>query len=312
MNAVNISSVDLNLLVVLDALLQEGSATRAAARLHVTQSAVSSALRRLRDLFGDPLLVRRAHGLSPTPRAARLAPELSDLLGRTRALLAGEPSTDLAATTRTFSIACSDAVATVLLAPLLREMRVRLPAARLRLVTIDRMVASDGLARGSIDLLVGIPPELPRGCLAELLYEDPMRCIVRAGHPRAKRRLSLASYTELPHVELALFGQPDETVDRALARRGKTREVRVSVPYFASIPMAVVATDAVATLSARVAAAFEREHRLTVLPPPVPLPKLRVNVVWHRRSEGDTGVALMRQLMHEAVVRASRSRSRSR
>lgn len=298
---VNLASVDLNLLVVLDAVLDEGSATRAAARLHVTQSAVSNALKRLRELFGDPLVVRRPGGLAPTARALALAPQLQVVLEGARSLLAPDAAFDPRTTTRTFTLACSDAVAVVLLRPLLAELESAMPAARLRLVTIERLVATDGLVRGEVDLQVGIPPVLPPGCTRERLYDDPMRCIVRRDHPA--RRLTIASYAALPHVEVALFGAHDETVDRALARSGHARAVRVSVAHFSSIPLAVLATSCVATLSGRIATAFAAQLPLRVMHPPVRLPTLGIDIVSHRRSASDPGVAVLRR----ALIAAARS-----
>jgi DNA-binding transcriptional LysR family regulator len=312
MNDVNLAAVDLNLLVVLDAVLREGSATRAAARLRVTQSAVSNALGRLRALFGDPLVVRRPRGLEPTPRAAALAPPLRALLDGASRLIAGEGAFDPATTARAFSIACSDAIGVVLFRPLVAALARAMPRARLRVLTLERLLATDGLARGDVDLLIGVPPALPPGCSAERLYDDPMRCVLRAGHPRAARRLSLGDYAALPHVEVALFGAPDEAVDRALARQGLARTVRVAVPHFASVPPVLLETDCVATLSARLARGFARHYPLRVVRPPLDLPSVGVNVVWHRRAERDEGVALLRRLVVEAARRGAAPAGRPR
>ncbi len=312
MSAVNIAAVDLNLLVVLDAVLEEGSATRAAARLHVTQSAVSNALRRLRATFGDPLVVRLPRGLVPTARGQALAPEVRAVLDAARRLFGEGSAFDAKTTERTFSIACSDAVAATLLPALLARMARALPAARLRLVTIDRMVATDGLARGDVDLLVGIPPSVPPGCSSEKVYDDPMLCLLRKGHPRSKARLSLDAFCALPHVELALFGQHDETIDRALAARGRARVVKIAVPHFSSIPLAVLETDCVATLSGRIASAFAARLPLVVVRPPIALPTLTLSAVWHRRSDADPGVTLLRRLLQKAARDGANPRARSR
>jgi DNA-binding transcriptional LysR family regulator len=307
MRDVNLATVDLNLLVVLGAVLEEGSATRAAARLHVTQSAVSNALRRARALFDDPLVVRRPHGLAPTPYAVSILPTLRAVLDGARHLLSGAPVFDPATTTRQFTIACSDAIGIALLPALLQGLAVRAPAAKLRLITLERLISSDGLARGEVDLLVGIPPMLAPGWVAEPVYEDPMLCILRRGHPA--KRLTLASYAALPHVELALFGEADDTIDRALRERGRAREVHISVPHFQSIALAVLSTDCVATLSARIAHAFASTLPLKVLPCPIALPKLSVKQVWHRRSEKDPAVAFLRALVLASVARP-KSRAR--
>jgi DNA-binding transcriptional LysR family regulator len=300
MSLKNLSAVDLNLLHVVATVLEERSATRAARRLNVTQSAVSNALRRARDVFGDPLVVRRAQGLDPTPRALALLPALRSWVEDTRRLLAEAPVFDPRRSSRTFRIACSDAIAVTLLQPLLRLLGERAPAARLRLFTLDRLIAEDGLVRGDIDLLVGIPPVLPPGHAAELVYRDPLECIVRRGHPTVRTRLSLSSFAALQHVDLALFGALDDTVDRALAQHGRSRTVKVMLPHFSSVPLAVIETDCVATLSSRIARAFAERFPLRVLKPPVSLEPIEVRQVWHQRTETDGAVRFLREVVRDA------------
>ena len=297
MNGVNLQNVDLNLLVVLDALLRERSATRAAAQLHVTQSAVSNALRRLRSLFNEPLFVRTHEGLVPTARAERLAPQLRALLEQTSALLG--PDTRAEEPQRLLTIACTDAVGLTLLPRILPALSKQ---ARLRIVTLDYETQRDGLASGDVDLLIGIPPQTPRGCRGELAYEDRMQCIVRGGHPKVRGRLSAPQYAALPHVELALFGEPDDRVDRALARLRLRRHVALMVPHFSSIPLAVAASDCVAALSQQLIAAYAEPLRLRVLEPPVKLPKLKVSQYWHRRAEHDAVLGALRAAVRRAYA----------
>ncbi len=311
MSGVNLASIDLNLLHVVATVLEERSATRAAARLHVTQSAVSNALRRARAIFGDPLVVREPHGLSATPRAASLAPALRAWLEEAQRLVRGEERFEPRTSTRTFAIACSDSVSTMLLGPLLSILRERAPNARLRLMTLDRLLAQDALARGEADLLVGIPPVLPPGHDAELLFRDPLVCLVRADGAPSGRALSLAAYTSMPHVELALFGARDDRVDQALARREKTREVVVTVPHFSSVPLAVLETRGVATVARRLAAVFATWMPLAIKVPPVALEPIEIRQVWHRRTEDDAAVVFLRRAVMEAA-RANPSRAGAR
>ncbi|MET0389498.1 MAG: LysR family transcriptional regulator [Polyangiales bacterium] len=300
MTDIDLAAVDLNLLVVLDAVLAERSATRAAARLHVTQSAVSSALRRLRALFDDPLLLRTAHGLVPTARAELIAPRLAAVLASTAALLAKAPASDRAA--RLFTIACTDAVGVALVPALQRALARRMPSARLRVVTLERELSTQGLASGEVDLLVGIPPALPVGCDGELIYRDPIVCVVRRDHPQVGKRLTLERWAALPHVEVALFGVPDDRVDRALAQRGRTRSIVLSVPHFSSVPFALVGSDNIAVLGRRLAQAYARPFRLRILTPPIALPQLDVQQVWHRRSTHDPALIRFRDLVREVAA----------
>lgn len=297
---VNLASVDLNLLYVLATVLEERSATRAARRLHVTQSAVSSALRRARELFRDPLVERRPHGLEPTPRALALLPSLRAWVEGTRGILAGPATFDPARSVRTFRVACTDAMAATLLRPMLRLLLERAPMARLRIVTLDRLLAEDGLARGEVDLLIGIPPVLPEEHEAELVYRDPMMCIVRLDHPQVRGRLTLDTYAALPHVDVALFDSVDDTVDRALSKHGRSRVVQVAVPHFLSVPLAVAETDCIATVSSRLARAFADRLPLRILKPPVQLEAVEVRQVWHRRSAADEGVRFLREVVRDA------------
>lgn len=306
MRDVNLGAVDLNLLHVLAAVLEERSATRAARKLHVTQSAVSNALRRARNLLGDPLVHRRPHGLEPTPRALALEPALREWVEGARRLLLDAPSFDPRRSTRMFRIACSDAVAATLLQPILRLLMQRAPAARLRMLTLDRLVADDGLARGEVDLLIGVPPVLPDGHDAELVYRDTMECIVRADHPSVRRRLSLEAFASLPHVELALFETIDDRVDRALAQQGRQRTVQVVLPHFSSVPLAVAESDCVATLSSRLARHFAERLPLRILKPPVTLDPIEVRQVWHRRMAEDGALTFLREVVREAAQLGAR------
>jgi DNA-binding transcriptional LysR family regulator len=305
MTVVNLGSIDLNLLVVLDAVLRERSATKAASRLHVTQSAVSNALRRLRALFDDALVVRTAHGFVLTPRAHALAPILRALLSDTERLLA--PNANQLERPRTFTIACADAVSVSLIPRVFCALERELPLARLRVVTLERELSNQGLARGEVDLVIGIPPFVPAGCEGEPVYEEQMVCIARRDHPEIGAKLSLDRYATLPHVEVALFGEPDDRVDRALARAGRSRTIALTVPHFSSVPFAVAQSDCVAALGRGIARAYASPLGLRVLIPPVDLPRLRIQQIWHRRATDDPGVTRLRALIRRvAAARAKR------
>jgi len=175
---VNISAVDLNLLVVLDAVLTERSATRAAKRLGVTQSAVSNALARLRDLFGDPLVVRHGRGLTPTPRAEALAPQVAHWVREVGTLLGEAPPFDAATSRREFTLACADYYGMVVLPPLMEALCKRAPHARLRIVSLEELVGGGGLAH-DVDVHVGRPPAVEAGCHRRPLFEEEFVCLTR-------------------------------------------------------------------------------------------------------------------------------------
>jgi len=304
MNDVNLSTLDLNLLVVVDAVLEERSATLAGARLHITQSAVSSSLRRARAVFGDPLVVRNGRGFALTPRAEALVPRLRSVLEDVRTIFGSDASMG-PLTTRCFTIACTDAAACVVLPKLLPRFTARLPHATLRTITLDRLFAT-GLERADVDLLIGIPPRVPPGCDAEVLFEDPMVVIARADHPAIGRRLRLDTYAELPHVELALFDEPDDRVDRALAARDLRRRIEVIVPHINTLPFLVAGSDRIATVMLSVARSFAEPFGLRVLEPPLGLAPLVVKQIWHRRRAEDPGGRVLRELVRSVTARGKR------
>ena len=293
---VNLANVDLNLLVLLDAVLTARSATQAASHLHVTQSAVSNALKRARALFGDALVVRRGNGFSLTPKAEALAPQLRQVLGDVRRVLTGEEGP----APRWVTIACLDAISIVFAPRLLPLMQERLPEARLRMLAPD-YVRLVGLEQADVDLVVGAPRDLPTGCDAEDLFEDPLVVIAAANHPRIKSRLSLETYASLPHVELGLFGEAEERVDRALASLALSRRTEVVVPHLAALPFLVSGSERIATVTRSVARRFAGPLGLRLHRPPLPLPPVVVRMVWHRRRADDRVHLGLRDLVRVAA-----------
>jgi DNA-binding transcriptional LysR family regulator len=297
---VNISAVDLNLLHVLHAVLAEGSATRAAKRLHVTQSAVSNALGRLRQTFDDPLLVRNSRGLSATPRARELEPELSAIMASVGRLLDPRASFEAATTTREFTLACAD-YCTAILGPSLAElMRVHAPLATLRLVTLEQLQGAEGLA-SNIDLHLGMPPRVPSGCRWSALFEDSFVCMVPRGSKRPAKRLSLQQYLQASHVRVSVLNSSRDAIDVALAECGHARKVALTVPHFAVVPSIVERTGYIATLSRRLAETQARRFDVALLEPPLQLGKRPTRMIWHERNEADAGARFFRRLVQQAA-----------
>ena len=291
----NISDVDLNLLHVIRALLEERSATRAAARLHVTQSAVSNSLRRARELFRDALVVRTGRGFTPTPRAAAMLPELQSILDGATRLIEGEQSFQPELSERRFTIACTDVTCAILMPRLTAAFEKRLPRAPLRVKTVEDLNAT-GYSGSDVDLFVGVAQSLPVGCETEVLFEDPLVLVLRDGHPMARRRMSIKDYARLPHLEIEADRYRDDSVDQQLAAYGLSRRVAMTVPYFTAVPAIVAATNLVATTTLAIAKTFSH-FRLRVLRPPFEAPSVVLRYVWHRRVAEDSGVAFLRSLI---------------
>lgn len=295
--AVNVSAIDLNSLVVLDALLREKSATRAAARLGVTQSAVSNALARLRRTFGDPLLVRHARGLTPTPRALALAPRLSALVAEAGALFDERPF-DAKTSRREFTLACADYYGAVVAPPLTALLRSRAPHTRLRLAPLEELSRGDGLA-GAIDVHVGRPPKVPGGCAARALFDERFVCLTRRD-PRAPTTMGLREFAAAQHVRVQVLDRARDPIDEALAKRGATRDIALTVPHFSLLPWVVLHTGYVATLSERLARMYAERLPLSVRVPPLRMGAVPVRMFWHGRSEADPGARFFRDLVVEA------------
>jgi DNA-binding transcriptional LysR family regulator len=297
---VNISAIDLNLLHVLHAVLAEGSATRAAKRLHVTQSAVSNALARLRQALGDPLVVRSSRGLSATPRARELEPELSAIMASVGRLLNPGASFEAATTTREFTLACADYCTAILGPALAALMHVRAPRATLRLVTLEQLQGTEGLA-SNVDLHLGMPPRVPSGCRSLALFQDSFVCMVPKGGKRAAKRLSLPQYLQALHVRVSVLNSSRDAMDVALAKRGHARNIALTVPHFSVVPLIVERTGYIATLSRRLAETQARRFDVSLLEPPLQLGKRPTRMVWHERTDVDAGARFFRHLVQEAA-----------
>lgn len=282
----NIRAMDLNLLRVLNALLDERSVSKAAVSLGYTQPTVSGMLKRLRDVFGDPLFVRTQRGLLPTPHALSLEAPLKQLLTDGERLIAREVF-DPAAATMTFAIASNDYMQQALLLPFIKVLRNEARWIRIAIAPAINQGVGDALARGQIDLAVTIPefamPDLP----SRLLYRERYVVAVRRRHPLARARtISVERFCSYDHVLVSPTGGSFEgPADQALARLGLRRIVRYSVPSFLLMPGILQTDDLVAFVPSRLLRDNHKE--LVVLKPPLEIPGFDVIAVWHPRVDKD-------------------------
>lgn len=283
-----LAGVDLNLVVALDALLAERHVTRAAEKLGITQSAASHALGRLRDLFGDPLLVRGPRGaMTPTPRAEALAPQVHLLLLDFAGVLRGE-TFDPATARRVFRIGAGDYAEVVLLPRLIERVARLAPNISIWVHPFGEH-GDDELATGALDVVLAPPRSSarPAGSYEKVLFDEGFTCILRAEHPLAGGRMTLPRYCAAQHVLVAPRGTPGSFVDDALAAEGRTRQIALAVPHFLVVPYIVAGSDLVATLASRVAALFTETLGLVAMPPPVQLPRFQIALAWHERNHND-------------------------
>jgi DNA-binding transcriptional LysR family regulator len=310
---VNLSALDLNLLVVLRAVLLERSVSRAAKRLHVTSPAVSNALARLRSALGDPLFVRNGRGIAATPRALELAPLLEQTLGALETSLSGTDS-DPARCTRELTIALSDADLISSLTPLARAFARRLPSARLRVVTLDTFTALGGLPGEGVDLAIAPAldePEIHR----QFLYEESAVLIARRGHPRVKRVLSAEAFNREAHVDIHLLlgraGAGNRAVEHALRSAGLVRRIGATVPTFAAAASVVASTDLISGMPLRAAKIFSRALPIRIVQGPMPPFSFRMYLCWHERTHSDPAVTAFRSAVVEALQLNSKAGTRA-
>lgn len=271
----DIRRLDFKLLMVLSSLLRTRKATATAAELHMTQSTVSHALARLRAALGDPLFLRRPHGLEPTARALALSPLLEEILG-----LAGEffatPQFEPARAEGVLRIAGPDYHCALLAGPLIARLEQQAPRLRLVFRPYLRDRAVEALAAGEIDLAIGRFFAMPSTVQAHPLFEETYSVVARADHPLGRAEPDLEAYVGARHIVVSLDGEFGEVVDRALAVIGRERKVVAAVPYFLTALAAVAASDAIVTLPTRLAQAYAPGFDLAVRRPPLELPPFPV------------------------------------
>ena len=293
---------DLSLLVTLDALLQEGSVTKAARRVGLSVPAMSHALARIRDKLGDPVLVRAGRDMVLTPRAEALRPKVRSAVAQASQALEPEQPFSPATLARSFALHGSDYVLTILGVELDAIVGAEAPKVALRFVANTSDDAAV-LRAGGVDLSIGIYAELPPEMKTRVLLTDRFVVVVRQEHPTVKKRLSLEQYLGLDHVQVAPRGKPGGYVDDVLAERGLTRRVARAVPFFLAALRLTALTDHALTVSERVARLMAPCLGLRILDPPLPLLPYALKVVWHPRFDGDPAHAWLR----EALQRAARA-----
>ncbi len=294
MNEMNISSVDLNLLTVFDAVAREGSATRAASRLNLTQPAVSHALSRLRALFGDDLFVRTPRGLAPTPLAESLAPRVRAALDTVEKLLRPQAPFSPCDSSRTFVIGMSDYAALAVLPELLARLRLSAPGVRLLVRHTNRELGPGMLDGGEAELVVGNFRELPPRFSRELLFMEDFLCAWKSGMPGVRDSLDLDSYLALDHLHVSLRGSPYGWADEALKHLGRERRITVTVGHFLVAPPLLATGGLVATEPRRVIEVFAESFGLAHQRPPFPIRSFAVECLWPRRLDGDPGLTWLR------------------
>jgi LysR family nod box-dependent transcriptional activator len=300
------NGLDLNLLVALDALFAEKSVSRAGERLHLSQSATSGALARLRDVFHDPLLVQVGRKMTLTPLAEGLVEPVRDFLVHAETILNSSPAFDPATSTRKFSLMMSDYVQTVVMTEALPHLQNLAPGVTLELSWSMEGI-SEPLERGEFDLAVTptryLSPEHP----SEPLFEDEFTCLAWSGNTRIERDLSLETYLSLGHV-VVRFGRHQQlpSVDEWFVERfGHQRKIEVVTTVFNLVPQLVIGTSRIATLHRRLATFYQQYLPLKLVAPPVEIPRLEESMQWHRSRDRDPGTVWLRSVLKSVIAESS-------
>ena len=304
----DLGGLDLKLLVALDALFVEKSVSRAVERLHLSQSATSGALARLREVFRDQLLVRVGRKMVLTPVAESLVEPVRAFLLQAEAILNNNPVFDPSSSTRKFRVLMSDYVETVLMTEALPRIEQFAPGIRLEFIS-NVEGEMDALDRGEIDL--SIIPSIRVGAEhpSELLFEDEFTCVVWSGNTRVKSAISLDEYLAMGHI-VVRFGKHQEltTFDEWFMERfGHERRVEIVTTAFNLVPQLLVGTQRIATLHGRLAAFYQRYLPLKLLKPPFEIAMFQESMQWHKSRDRDPGTLWLRSLLRSAVPRTQES-----
>ncbi|WP_305787222.1 LysR family transcriptional regulator [Symbioplanes lichenis] len=292
--------LDLNLLTVLDALLEEGSVQGAADRLRLSSPAVSRSLGRIRRLTGDDILVRTGRTMTPTPYALAVREQVGALVREAAAVLAPSRELRLAELDRTFTLQCHDALATALAPPLLAAVTAAAPGVRLRFLA-EPAFDTDDLRHGRTDLEIGATAPAQPEFRSETAGHDHVVVVRRPGHPHAGN-LDLAAYAAHPHILVSRRGRLTDAVDDHLATHGLRRRVLASVATAATAMHLISRSDSLLTVPEAIWRPLVDAFGLAVSPLPFPAPRPPIVCTWHQRYDSDPAHTWLRAQVRTALA----------
>jgi DNA-binding transcriptional LysR family regulator len=307
-----LESIDLNLLLVFDALAAERSVTKAAVKIGLSQPALSNALARLRSLFGDHLFERAGGQMQATPRAQQLLPSISEAIANLREALEPPGAFRPEASEREFLVATNDYAEALLLPPLVQRVQRDAPLIAIRTVRTDFLFLppTERLQSGELDLALGFFGETPGsrpGLLTQRLVSGNLVCILREAHPRAHTKFGLRSFVEIPHVRV-MYPENERlgSIDTILRSRGLARRVAVTLPHYLSIPAIVAKSNLLGIVPEWLARREARKLRLRIFDSPIALPDIAIIMTWHERFQCDPAHSWLRERL-AAIGHGSKS-----
>jgi DNA-binding transcriptional LysR family regulator len=304
MKPLDLTRFDLNLLVVLEALWTERHVGRAAEKLHLSQSATSHALSRLRAAFADQLFIRHPRGIAPTPLAIELMPRVTAVLDSVRFVASPRGPFDPGSAQATLSIAATDHAVLTVISPVLANIQAAAPGIVLRLRPADIGSAMQMLDTGDLDIVIGSGSfvQMPQRLDCQLVHKERFVGIARRGHPALVKRgkklhMDLDDFVRLPHILVSPRGDTRGAVDEALETLGRTRKVSATCPSFLAVPFMVGASQSIAVIAERVALRMQETAELSIFELPLPLPTWEVFVIRARGRANEPAVQWITERM---------------
>ncbi|TKC92589.1 LysR family transcriptional regulator [Trinickia terrae] len=298
MHIVHIRDLDLNLLVVFDALLRERSVTRAAEEIGLSQGAMSHALNRLRTFFEDPLFVKTPGGMAPTPKAELLGATVIDVIATLRQNVVSQARFDPSTARRTFVLCMTDMGELVFLPPLIRRLRKAAPHCTLRSVQVPLEKIEGLLASGEADLALGSIHAAPEGLFQQQLFLHAFVTMVSVRNRAVGKTITREQFEALPQIAVSLSGRANGAYDSAFDEYGIKRNVYLTTPHFLTVPHLIDAfPDLIATVPLELGNVFAKLGTVRTLPPPVSLPPFALRQHWHPRFHADSANIWLRQLV---------------
>ena len=307
----NIRDLDLNLLIVFDALLRTRSVTRAAAELSMSQPATSFALNRLRSMLGDPLFVRTARGIHPTPHAEHLAGPLTGILERIRAELLQQPTFAPEAAERTLTLNMPDIGELVFLPSILKRLAAVAPKIAVRTINLPIADIEPALRAGTVDLALGFFPQLQSAALyQQRLFTHSFVCVVRRDHPSIGDKLTRKQFLDSDHAVVA-GGNADDSLDAEFREQGIARRVVLRVEHYLALPTILSESNLIFTVPYAIGAGLAKLADIKLVQPPFKAKPRVVKQHWHSRFHHDPANRWMRGIVAELFVERRRKAVRS-
>ena len=279
----------------------ERNVPKAAALAGVSQPAMSAALARLRRVFDDPLFIRSAEGLLPTAKAQEMAISVADALGQVRHLMKPPEVFDPNDKQRSFTLGLTEYPLHVLLPALTKKLAALAPNCTIHVrYFIDRDEVVALLDAGKIDIAVGVPPtKAENRILSQPLLRDDFVTLVGSDHPIAQKEMNLQAFLSLPHILVSPEGNRYGLVDQKLREQGLARNISLTLPTMFTVPDLLPGTDYVATVLSRVATTFANQDRFVVFNPPLELPAIPFDLLWHRRTQDSAANRWLREVISD-------------